>query len=113
MTAAEIAREFWAELPDEIGAAVADVRLVVMDAPTPGMVEDYGIEQGEAAAFVQLGEDAMPLSDGMTDERPRRTIYLFGENLRPATPARVREVLTHEIAHACGMDEDEVRELLP
>ena len=112
MKIAAVAYEMIHELPEAIREAIADVQLRVMDAPTAEMVEDLGIDRAEPGAFVQRGEDPMPLTEGMTEERPERVIYLFAGNLQPATPARVREVLAHEIAHACGLDENEVRESL-
>lgn len=102
-----VCEEFMLGLPEEIRAQLRGVRLAVMEKPTPELLAD-GVEAEEAGAFIQLGEDVMPLGDGMTDEKPQRTIYIFTQNLRPFDRATVESVLLHEIGHACGMDEAEV-----
>jgi hypothetical protein len=103
--------EVRAALPESLRLELERVRIKVMDAPNALLVAE-GVEWKEAGAFIVRGEDPMPLGDGLADDAQERVIYLFADNMVPCTRERVRDVFLHEVAHACGLDEDEVREAL-
>jgi len=96
-----------AELPEAIRSELMSVRVVVLEAPTALLLSE-GVEPAEEGAYIVRGEDPMPMGDGFTDDPQDRAIYLFARNL---TRERVRSVLLHEVAHACGLNEEEVSDL--
>lgn len=102
-----LCKTFIARLPERIREQLRAVRLEVMQTPTAALVED-GVEPTEPGAYIQRGEEGMPLADGMTDDGVTRTIYIFIGNMQPLTRQEVERVLLHEIGHACGLDEAEV-----
>jgi len=105
----EAVRPLMAELPEQIRDELRGVRVAVLPAPTPELIEE-GCELGEGGAYIVRGEEEMPLGDELTDEKPQRVIYLFAQNIADA--AKAREVFLHELAHACGLDEEEVAEMM-
>jgi predicted Zn-dependent protease with MMP-like domain len=106
-----MAVEMIRELPEDLRDELKSVRLVVMPRPNDLLVAE-GVEPGEGGAYITRGEEPMPLDDGMAGDKQDRAIYLFGENLVPLTRETVQAVLLHEVAHACGLDEDEVKAAL-
>jgi len=104
-----LAQGMLAELPADLRAELKGVRVSVLPAPTPELLEE-GCEPGEGGAYIVRGEEEMPLSDELVDEKPQRVIYLFANNITDAD--KVREVMLHELGHAAGMDEEEVAAMM-
>lgn len=99
------AEAFIRQLPSALRDVAASVRLVVMERPN-GQLVDEGCEPGEAGAYIVRGEEPMCLDDGLADDGQEKVIYLFAANIR--SEEHCREVVMHELAHACGFTEAEV-----
>jgi len=103
-----IVREVLAELGAD-ALAVAGVWLRVKARPDADDLA-RGCEPSQLGAFYgwarelgRMGETALP------DQRPAEgDVVLFLENIDPLTPENLRTVLRHELAHALGMEEEEI-----
>lgn len=105
MTVRDAAQRVLDGLPEELREELRGVRLCVLPRPSPELVEVHGVSENAPAHYVGDAED--PFFDG--DDEQERAIYLFTDNIRPCSERHVRALVTHEVGHALGMDEDEVR----
>lgn len=119
MSGGDVVRAVLAELAPHDRAAVLGVHLVVKDLPD---AQDLarGCQPDQYAAFFglerELGRGARCAGGELLAARPlpdpgpaSGTITLFLRNLAPLTPERVRIALLHELGHALGWSEGEIR----
>lgn len=123
----ELLDEVVEELPARIQRMMEEVPVIVLDRPTPKMLEELGEEMGE-----DLSEDVLAgLHSGisLTDRSVEHSgvlpeeIHLFREGVvelaggwdQEDAAERIREeiriTLLHEIGHHFGLDEDDLEEL--
>jgi len=95
-------------------------------------LRDVAFELGDHPSAIDLGRGATPGHVGYfwgtrpqdddgegdpgvlppADDRPRGVIKLFRANIAPMTFERLRAAILHEVAHALGHDEEEIRAVL-
>ena len=98
--AAHIARVI-ASLPEEVQKQLGSVRFRAMEEPDDFLAE-CGVRRDWKGACFCFDEEPYL--------HPLETfVYIFTGNIDPLTEESVEIVLLHEIAHALGMDEHEVR----
>lgn len=103
------------ELEPEEREIVSQVRW--LSKPRPELEDlERGVSPGQLGSFWGVAHER-----GLPDENDLETallppiyyaqgvITLFLENIRPLTAERVRVVFLHELAHALGYEEDEIR----
>jgi predicted Zn-dependent protease with MMP-like domain len=104
-------------LPEAFAGRLANVQIVIEDAPAPALLRSLGLAPGRESLFGLY--DGVPLSErGFNDGGllPDRIVLFYKPLVRAfRTPRRIRRqirfTLIHEIAHFLGMDEDEIDEL--
>ena len=102
-------------LPDEFAARVANVEVVVVDAPTKKQLRDNGLDP-RSETLMGLYE-GVPLAERGTDYSglPDR-ISIFYKPIVEACDSRaeireeIRTTLLHEIAHVFGIEDDDLDE---
>ncbi|MFW5829030.1 MAG: metallopeptidase family protein [Planctomycetota bacterium] len=110
---AALAREALTGLPPALQPAVRDVDLIVMDHPTPDLIDQDGTEE-LLGLFV-----GHPLGDGIAWGEPELSprLYLFRRAHEHACsdPAAIRHELRitaiHELGHYLGLDEDDLADM--
>ena len=88
-----------AELPELVRERLVGVGLCLLPTARPWLLA-LGVEPDWFGAYIEEG-----IHDDEEDP-PAGAIFLFLDRL--SNPETLRRVLLHEIAHACGLDEDEV-----
>lgn len=124
-----IVEEVLADLPVALQELVETVAVIVLDRPTPKMLEELGIDPADREAAMEICgmHSGTPDTDGGIDfsgDLPPQ-IHLFREGIIDLcggfvpsdsdSAAAVREeinvTLLHEIGHQFGLDEDDLEEL--
>ena len=104
-----------AEIPEPYRAALAEVAIVIEDAPTPAQLRENDLEPWDSMYGLYEG---VPRTDYGADwvSAPNR-ISLFRLPLEEDFPdpreleAEVRLTVLHELAHHLGIDDDRLDEL--
>ncbi len=117
-------KEVFAALPESVRAIVDEVAVVVLDRPTPEILEDLEMDPDEAGDLCGLHTGMMATERSVEDAWTMPSqIHLFREGIIDAgggfddagSDERVREqiriTLLHEIGHEFGLDEDQLRDL--
>jgi predicted Zn-dependent protease with MMP-like domain len=104
-----VARVFRERLPVAVREKLAGVAILVQTRPPAELLADGLCRPDEEGLYLQQGDEEDAIF--WEGEDLRRAIYVFLENLRPPTEARLLEVLAHEVGHACGFDELELEAL--
>jgi predicted Zn-dependent protease with MMP-like domain len=107
MTVKDVATRFLARLPEELREELEGVRVMVLAAPTAELLE-AGVSETTPAAYLE--DEEAPFFDG--DDDQARAIYLFTDNIKPLSQKTVENLVLHEVGHALGLEEDEVRAAL-
>jgi predicted Zn-dependent protease with MMP-like domain len=104
--------EQWVEdalesLPDELGAAMSNLAIVIEDEPPPGMPL-LGLYQGlpltqRGSAYAGMPPDKITIYRGPLERH-------YGRD-RTALENAVHRVVLHEIAHHFGISDERLREL--
>lgn len=108
-------------LPAGVVGLLDEAPLIVLDGPTPAMLDDLDMRSGEADELCGLhtGVPATDRSIEADGELPSQ-IHLFRRGIVAlaggwASPDRVAEqiriTLLHEIGHEFGLDEDDLADL--
>jgi predicted Zn-dependent protease with MMP-like domain len=117
-TIGDVMRAVLAELPPGERRALAGVSLIVRDRPDAGDLA-RGCDPDQLAAYhgtarelhrggVPVGELCSPVP--LPDDRPAcGVVTLFVAHLAPLSPERVRVAILHELGHALGWTEEEIR----
>jgi len=98
-----VAERVWGELADEVAAMLAEVELAVVD--DPDEIPD-GAPDDVRGCFV--GTQQSDGGEGFPTTA-KGTVYLVASRIHDGD--EVEATLLHELGHALGMDEDEVKEL--
>ncbi len=110
MTVGDVVRQAMQELSAEDQEAISAVRFLVKSRPDAQDLE-RGCTPDQMAAFYGVGRElgVQGLAE-LPDPSPAEgEITIFLDNLAPATPERIRVAFLHEVGHALGWDEEEIR----
>jgi predicted Zn-dependent protease with MMP-like domain len=116
--------EVFAALPESVRAIVDEVAVIVLDRPTPDMLEELEMDPEESDDLCGLHTGMMATERSVEDawSMPSQ-IHLFRAGIIAAgggfgdagSGERVREqiriTLLHEIGHEFGLDEDQLGDL--
>lgn len=105
------------ELPDRFAEALDDVRIEILQQPTPEQLRSVGLNDDELLLGLYVGTPLTERSSSGDHARLPDLIYLFQEDceLVSETDAQlveeVRTTVLHELGHYFGLDEDQLDEL--
>jgi predicted Zn-dependent protease with MMP-like domain len=91
------------ELPVDVREAMGVVHIEICKRPSKFHLS-IGVTPDQMACFAKATEE-------YGEEPGTSWIVVFTDNITPLDEARVTLVMLHELAHALGMDEHEVRAL--
>lgn len=107
---ARVYRQVLDELEPEAREAVRAVRVVVKAHPDAQDLQRGCVPHQMAAFYGCPRELGVQGARELPDPAPASgEIILFAANLAPITEERVRIALLHELGHAVGLEEDEIR----
>jgi len=101
-------------IPEEFGRHLANVAVVVEDAPSPALLRDMGLDPRRDTLYGLYQGVPLPERTGDPPALPDRIVVYAAPLLRDCRTVRtlkreIRTTVVHELAHAFGLDDRAIR----
>jgi predicted Zn-dependent protease with MMP-like domain len=112
----QLVQDALATIPDEFRAAMQNIAIVIEDEPSPGQLDDVGVEPPDTLLGLYQGVPLTERQWAHGNMLPDK-ITLFQRPIEDASDdeddvvVAVGETLIHEIGHYFGLSEEQIEEI--